>query len=210
MHLCPTTVIKKYYSRNQWSNFDHYRQWYSLKRSEWPRETLQLEYPNVMYPCMVTQITYVDIPVMMFFWYCSFDMRTNATAMYSVPLLFSKHFWVQITLYGHSADSWPQTKSLFLFLTQEKNIFLNTNADSVIQGNHTRSNNSILLNTILLTCHSSHDVVRHGMPVALWSSTLLPALILLDKATSILHTRHVHLPFVRACHLYSNHPIYKS
>ena len=146
----------------------------------------------------------------MFFWYCSFDVRINATAMYSVPLLFSKHFWVQITLYGHSADSWPQTKSLFLFLTQEKNIFLNTNADSVIQGNHTRSNNSILLNTILLTCHSSHDVVRHGMPVALWSSTLLPALILLDKATSILHTRHVHLPFVRACHLYSNHPIYKS
>jgi len=102
----------------------------------------------------------------------------------------------------------------FFFLTQEKNIFLNTNADSVIQGNHTRSNNSILevllLNTIPLTWHSSHDVVRHGMPVALWSSTLLSALILLDKATSILHTRHVHLPFVRACHLYSNHPIYKS
>ena len=180
MHLCPTTVIKKYYSRNQWSNFDHYRQWYSLKRSEWPRETLQLEYPNVMYLCMVTQITYVDIPVMMFFWYCSFDVRINATAMYSVPLLFSKHFWVQITLYGHSADSWPQTKSLFLFLTQEKNVFLNTNVDSVIQVNHTWSNNSMLLNTtpspaILVTmscgtaCLSRFGVQPSCLPSYSWT-----------------------------------------
>jgi hypothetical protein len=37
------------------------------------------------------------------------------------------------------------------YLTQEKNIVLNTKADSMILGKHMRSNNSIFLYTILLT-----------------------------------------------------------